>query len=479
MTRILLVEDNRADARLFEELVSEIPGRPFALEVAGTLADARARAASCDIVFLDLSLPDAHGIATVTAMASAARRLPIVVLTGTDDPRIWEDAMRAGAQDYLTKAEITPSLVERTVRYARQRKRAEEDAQRLAIANEAARRAGFLSTLGAAIASSLDLDIMLPAVAKLLVPTLGESCTIDLVRDGVRSRVAASGTSEARRNYETALVARGRVVGAITCSLPDDREPDEDLQRLANEAADRIAMGIDNAMLYATAQRAVRARDELMAVVSHDLRNPIGVVSLALNMIEEDPGMVAAALPRGMRAVERMIHLIDDLLEIARIENGTLKIEPRPVPANQILEDAIEQHGALAEQRGIKLELASSTDAVANVDRQRVGQAISNLVGNSLKFTPAGGRIRIGARAEANEVVLSIEDTGKGISREHLGHIFDRFWQPPNTTRDGIGLGLAIVKGIVDAHGGRITVESTVGVGTAFQIALPADYSMS
>ena len=477
MIRILLVEDNRADARLFEELVSEIPGRPFALEVAGTLAEARARAASCDMVFLDLSLPDAHGIATVTEMATAARSLPIVVLTGTDDPRIWEDAMRAGAQDYLTKAEITPSLVERTVRYARERKRTVEDAQRLAIATEAARRAGFLSTLGAAIASSLDLDVMLPAVAKLLVPTLGESCTIDLVRDGVRSRLAASGTSEVRRNYETALVARGRVVGAIICGL--DREPDEDLRRLANEAADRIAIGIDNAMLYATAQRAVRARDELMAVVSHDLRNPIGVVALALNMVEEDPAMVSAALPRAKRAVDRMIHLIDDLLEIARIENGTLKIEPKPVPTNQILEDAIEQHGALAEQRGITLELASSTSAVANVDRQRVGQAISNLVGNSLKFTPAGGRIRIGARAEANEVVLSIEDTGKGISREHLGHIFDRFWQPPNTTRDGVGLGLAIVKGIVDAHGGRITVESTPGVGTAFQIALPVDYSMS
>jgi signal transduction histidine kinase len=474
VTRILLVEDNRGDARLFEELVSEIPGRPFAVEIAGTLSEARARAAACDIVFLDLSLPDAHGVETVTTMAAAARTVPIVVLTGTDDSRVWEEAMRAGAQDYLTKAEITPSLVERTVRYARQRKRAEEDTQRLAIADQAARRAGFLSTLGAAIASSLDLAVMLPAVAKLLVPILGDACTIALAG----GTVATAGASDGARSYETQLVARGRVVGSITCAL-GDRELGEDLQRLAGEAADRIAIGIDNAMLYATAQQAVRARDELMAVVSHDLRNPIGVVALALNMIEDDPAMVPAALPRGKRAVERMIHLIDDLLEIARIENGTLKIEPQPVPANLILEDALEQHGALAKQRGITLELASSTEAIANVDRQRVGQALANLVGNSLKFTPAGGRIKLGARAEANQVVLSVEDTGKGIDREYLGHIFDRFWQPPNAAREGIGLGLAIVKGIVDAHGGQISVESTPGVGTAFQIALPGDYSMS
>lgn len=471
MIRILLVEDNRGDARLFEELVSEIPGRPFVVEIAGTLADARTRAPACDIVFLDLSLPDAHGIETVMVMAAAARTVPIVVLTGSDDSQIWEAAMRAGAQDYLTKAEITPSLVERTVRYARQRKRAEEDAQRLAIANEAARRAGFLSTLGAAITSSLDVDVMLSAVAKLLVPILGETCTIDLNRDGV--------ASDNPRTYVTSLVARGRVVGSVTCTLGEGRELGEDLQRLAAEAADRIAIGVDNAMLYATAQQAVRARDELMAVVSHDLRNPIGVVALALNLIEQDVAMVPSALPRGKRAVDRMIHLIDDLLEIARIENGTLKIEPQPVPANQILEDALEQHGALAQQRGITLELASSTSAVANVDRQRVGQVIANLVGNSLKFTPAGGRIKLGARVEANEVVLVVEDTGKGISREDLQHIFDRFWQPPNSKREGVGLGLAIVKGIIDAHGGRITVESTPGVGTAFQIALPGDYSMS
>ncbi|MEJ7597321.1 MAG: ATP-binding protein [Kofleriaceae bacterium] len=513
MTRILLVEDNRADARLFEELVSEIPGRPFSIRVASTLAEASTLAPSHDIVFLDLSLPDAHGVETVAAMAAVARTTPIVVLTGTDDPRIWEEAMRVGAQDYLTKAEITPSLVERTVRYARQRKRAEDDAQRLALANEAARRASFLSGLGDMITALFELEATLPAVAQLLTPTLGDACAVDLMRDGELKRIAsatqdpalaevlalirdpatiATETRQAvviddphtvlpaavadplgvRAILVTPLVARDRVVGAITYVLTGERQSTEELRRLAAEAAERIALGIDNAMLYATAQHAVRARDELLAVVSHDLRNPIGVVGLALNVLENDPGMLASTLPRAKRAVDRMMHLIEDLLEIARIEAGTLKIERTAAAASSLLEDAVEQHRPLAQARGIVLELAETTTASALVDRQRIGQAIANLVGNALKFTPSGGQIRLGASADAGEVVLSVEDTGKGIAREHLAHIFDRFWQPDGR-RDGVGLGLAIVKGIVDAHAGRIAVESTVGVGTSFRIALP------
>lgn len=530
MIHLLLVEDNRADARLFEELISEIPGRPFSITVATTLADALARATDHDLVFLDLSLPDAHGIETVTQMAAANRGLPIVVLTGNDDPRIWESAVRAGAQDYLTKSEISPSLLERTVRYARERKRAEDNARRLAIADETARRASFLGSLGDALAASFELETTLADVAKRLCPTLADFCAIDLRRDGELRRVAVAGPATdhdelvenayryspgqhypqsaalvaverrepvlvedplailpdervrdlARRSaircgYVTPLVARDRVVGSITYLMgPSDRSFTTELQQLAVEAADRIALGIDNAMLYATAQQAILGRDEMLAVVSHDLRNPLGVVALTLNMLEQDPAMINATLPRAKRAVDRMLHLIEDLLEIAQIDAGTLSIEKQPIATSLIIDDALEQHRPLAQARGITLELARTTNAKIAVDRKRVGQVISNLVGNALKFTPSGGTIRLGAAAESDRVVLSVEDTGKGIPHEHLARIFDRFWQPTGGRRDGVGLGLAIVKGIIDAHGGSIAVESEVGAGTSFRISLPA-----
>jgi signal transduction histidine kinase len=265
------------------------------------------------------------------------------------------------------------------------------------------------------------------------------------------------------------------VVGSITYLMgPSGRSFTTELQQLAVEAADRIALGIDNAMLYATAQQAILGRDEMLAVVSHDLRNPLGVVALTLTMLEQDPAMITASLPRAKRAVDRMLHLIEDLLEIARIDAGTLSIEKQPIATSLIIDEALEQHRPLAQARGITLELAQTTNAKIEVDRKRVGQVISNLVGNALKFTPSGGTIRLGAAAESDRVVLSVEDTGKGIPREHLAHIFDRFWQPTGGRRDGVGLGLAIVKGIIDAHGGSIAVESEVGVGTSFRISLPA-----
>jgi signal transduction histidine kinase/CheY-like chemotaxis protein len=527
---ILLVEDNEADARLFAELLSELPGRPFKLAASTTLADALAKIPGHDVVFLDLSLPDTQGLTTLTRMVQAARNLPIVVLTGTEDERVAVEAMKAGAQDYLVKGEITPSLIARTARYAVERKAAEENARRLAKSDEAATRARFITSLTSAISSSFELETTLPQVAKLLVPTLGDFVTIDLVRDGAIDRVAYataypehdaavreiasytpgpnhrrspvlkavesrepivvnqrdwSGVVPDARVLEVVtqlgvcgllvlpLIARGRVVGAVSALMgPSGRSCDEDLRRLGEEVAERIALGIDNATLYNEAERAVRGRDELLAVVSLDLRNPLNIVALALQMIEADPAALPSALPRAKRAADRMLRLIEDLLDVARIDAGTLSIDPSRVEVGALLDDTYEQHRVLAADRRIVLVRDYDRHVgVAHADRHRIGQALANLISNALKFTPAGGTIRLGAEVRGERVAIWVSDTSPGIAPEHLGHIFDRFWQPQQR-RDGVGLGLAIVKGIVDAHGGTIEVESTPGVGTTFRILL-------
>ncbi len=497
MTRLLLVEDSRGDARLFAELLAEVPHGQFTLTTVETLAEALVAAPSHDVVFLDLSLPDAHGLTTLTAMVAAARTTPVVVLTGNDDDRVAVDAVKAGAQDYLRKAEITPSLIARTAWYAIERQKAVENAARLTRSDESARRARFISQVTATISASLDLQAVLGETAELLVPTLGELCAIELLQDGNRvERVAqtpASGellalldagcdvaTSAVRsrgialggRVLAAPLIARGRVVGTLNFVVGAGRELHDDLRPLVEEVAERIALGIDNAQLYAAAQLAIRGRDELIAVVSHDLRNPLNVVTLALQMIEHDPGMVAAALPRAKRGVDRMQRLIADLLDVARIETGTLTVELRPVEIGAILDDAFEQHRILAAERNITLERTYEAPVgIAVGDRHRLGQALANLLGNALKFTPKGGAIRIGADCTAERLAMIVSDNGPGIAPAHLGQIFDRYWQPERG-REGVGLGLAIVKGIVDAHGGTVVVESSPGAGATFRIEL-------
>ncbi|MBA3460645.1 MAG: response regulator [Deltaproteobacteria bacterium] len=529
MTRLLLVEDSPGDARLFAEMLRDIPNQPFTLTTVEQLAQALVVADDHDVVFLDLSLPDAHGLSVLTRMIDATHR-PVVVLTGNEDDALAVQAVKAGAQDYLRKSDISPALVARVAWYAIERNKNEEQRRRLAVADQASRRARLLSSVSSTIAGSFDLQVTLPAVGQLLVGDLADYCVIDLVHVGQFERVVAVGPDptsteilrcaseyppgprhpnalalraverreqvvvedldlssyppddRARKTAEqlgvrsmlvTPLIARDRIVGALSLSIgPSKRAIDDEMRRLASDVADRIALGIDNARLYAAAQHAIRARDELIAVVSHDLRNPLGVVMLALQMVENDPDSLPAALPRAQRAAQRMNGLIEDLLDIARIETGSLHVELEDLDLAGFLDETFEQHRALAAARNITLTLdPDDVPRRALADRNRLGQAVSNLIGNALKFTPAGGTIRLGTEQRGHQVLISVSDTGPGIAAEHLGHIFDRFWQQQRR-KDGVGLGLAIVKGIVDAHGGDLSVESEVGSGSTFRIGL-------
>jgi signal transduction histidine kinase/DNA-binding response OmpR family regulator len=534
--KILLVEDNRADARLFAELLSEVPGRPFQLTTVDTLAAARAQATTHDVLFLDLSLPDAHGLDTVTAMLAAARDMPIIVLTGTDDERVAIEAVKAGAQDYLTKSEITPSLIARTARYAVERKHAEENARKLVQSELAAARARFKASVTSAVTASFELGQTLPEVARLLVPTLGDYCVIDLVdRDDKLERIACASADAAHEEDMLALgrfvpgrgnprslalqaitsrktvlvstpsvadlvtdpdhlaivrrlapsamlsvpmIARDRVVGSLSFAMGPRRSFSHELVMLAEEVAGRLALGIDNAHLYHAAQRAIAARDELLAVVSHDLRNPLGVVALALQMMQADPSEAPSALPRAVRAVDRMQRLIEDLLELARIDAGTLHVELAHIDLTSVVDESFELHRTLAVDKQITLERAwqSSDGAAVRVmaDRHRIVQVLSNLLSNAIKFTPPRGTVRLGLSVAGDHVEIMVSDTGPGISREHLPHIFDRFYQTERD-RKGIGLGLAIARGIVDAHGGTLVVESEQGRGATFTVRLRRD----
>ncbi|MGZ3422376.1 MAG: sensor histidine kinase [Polyangiales bacterium] len=274
------------------------------------------------------------------------------------------------------------------------------------------------------------------------------------------------------------LVSANGVLGAIVfVSRTPGRYRPHDLS-LATELARRAALAIENARLYQAARQATRARDEVLSIVAHDVRNPLSAIQLATRALERQlPADGAVEARRSVqtifRSVARANRLIQDLLDTTRIEAGALSISCGALSAKQIAIDAAEAQRLLAEAASIdmRLELESELPAVW-ADRDRLLQVFENLLGNALKFTPAGGRITIGATARTNEVLFWVSNTGPGIPKESLPHVFDRFWQAKRAERRGAGLGLPICKGIVETHGGRIWVESN-DRETTFRFTVP------
>ena len=409
------------------------------------------------------------------------------------------------------------------------------------VVRDAERRARFLADAGELLSSSLDSLEVLRELARLAVPRLADVCAVDLLdRDGGRRRVeiahavdgvamvapSEDGASDpqspsaslARAVAERAsqlivaaersdfgdvardplliaalealgaptmlvvpLVARGRVLGVLQfLALDGARLSSADDLLFIEDLARRAALAVDNALLYGEAQRATRARDDVLAIVSHDLRNPLNTIQMSTSFlldVLDAPGADVPLVPQLQimrRATKRANALIQDLLDVSRIDAGTLAVAEVPTSAALLLSDAAleEEPGILA--KGLTLQHEwHGPDVDVAVDRSRISQLFANLVGNAVKFTPAGGTIALRGEIHATRVAFEVRDSGAGIAPEHLPHLFDRFWQATQTSRAGAGLGLFIVKGIVDAHRGTIEVLSEPGVGTRIRVELP------
>jgi PAS domain S-box-containing protein len=226
---------------------------------------------------------------------------------------------------------------------------------------------------------------------------------------------------------------------------------------------------------------AIAARDQVLAVVSHDLRNPLSAVTMCTAALRGTlpPGVDGAHALLGTirESTDLMQRIIQDLLDVASLDAGRLSLTRRAHRIEPILERAVEVFGPLADENGISLvyEPGSGPASEVYVDPERLLQVLSNLIGNACKFTSRGGEIRLAAVADGTTATISVSDTGFGIEPDHLTRVFDRFWHTadPGVVRS-TGLGLAIAKGIVEAQGGRIWVESTQGVGSTFFFTVPA-----
>ena len=299
----------------------------------------------------------------------------------------------------------------------------------------------------------------------------------------VRDHLAAILTKQEDRNFLHRCVAADGSVRWLRTGvhLVDAESATARFQGVSVDVTAQKAVEDENEILYEHAQRAVRSRQDLLAIVSHDLKNPLGVMLMNIELLERDArdnDRRRSRHPLAMmsRAGAQMRRLIEDLLDGASIEARHLSVEKRPVSCEVLVDTALESLAGLAADKGITLVKDVAPDLPdADADAARVQQVFTNLVTNSLKLTPQGGTITLQARArDAHTVVLSVSDTASGIAEKDLPHVFDRFWQGEGEARRlGSGLGLYIVKGIVEAHGGIVSVESAVGLGSTFFFTLP------
>jgi signal transduction histidine kinase len=391
------------------------------------------------------------------------------------------------------------------------------------------------------LANSLDLETTLATVARLALPHLGAWCIVDLCEGGRMRRLAIVHPDRNRRELEdqlragwppepgdlfgiprviqtrraevipeisdemlvrvaksqenleilrsleigsvmtVPLLARGEVLGAITylSSGRGDAFSDDD-RLLAEDLGHRCAIAIDNARLYHDAQRAIRAREEILGVVSHDLRNPLSSIRMGADLLldtgqerREDDRHWLEHISRAAGQMERMI---GDLLDYSQIDSGRFAVDPGDHDVAALLGEVEAAFAPLAVEKEIRLVCTAPNGfRSVRMDYGQILRVLSNLVGNAIKFTPAGGTITVSAEESESEVRFRVSDTGPGIPVDQLPHVFDRYWQARAGDRRGAGLGLAIARGIVEAHGGTIGVESEPGKGAVFTVTLPAE----
>jgi signal transduction histidine kinase/FixJ family two-component response regulator len=280
-----------------------------------------------------------------------------------------------------------------------------------------------------------------------------------------------------QRTHWLRLVHAGRLLGAVVLGAEHDQALPRGDANLLGVLAARAAAAVAQRMAAEALRGDVRARDEVLAVVAHDLQNPLNVISMAANMLlsRANEQSVRRPVERITRGVQRATRLLRDLLDISAMEAGRFSVERRRVDPADVLLSALESQQSLAADASVIIasDLSPELPAV-DADEERLLEVLENLVGNAVKFTSPGGSITVGAAREGEDVKFWVQDSGAGIPADQLPHVFDRFWQAKRTDRRGTGLGLTICKGIVEAHGGRIWAESIVGKGTRLSFTVPA-----
>lgn len=368
-----------------------------------------------------------------------------------------------------------------------------DDQQARIAAEEGQRRLSYLYQATATLfVEPLDFARRLRVLTRLLIPDLGDWCWIDLAEDtGMKRAVTyhwdatrleahpdGPTASDPERSITLPIRDSEGVIGQVTLRFVESNRGyrPQDLE-LATELVTRASWALESARLYERATRATTAREDILAVVAHDLRNPLATVLMAASILKESEigkdNLVM--VERIARAGARMEKLVQDLLDWSAIESGRLAVQRTKVALSTVIDEVLDLFAVSVRDARVVIPRPGDEHLELLCDQSRTSQVFSNLVGNAVKFAPAGSEIRVTTESEPTFVRFVITDQGPGIAAEHLAHIFERYWQVQGgaAQRRGVGLGLAITKGIVTAQGGTIEVTSELGKGSRFSFTVP------
>jgi signal transduction histidine kinase len=486
--RILVVDDDEVDRKA---VMRALKASSLAAKVseASDVATARllVNEQEFDCLLVDYYLPGGDGTDVIRAVAGTKSAAPVIVLTGRGDEQLAVELMKGGAADYLTKGAQMASALAPSIRRAVRVAQAERAASvaRDQLAAQARQLAGLAAAnlrVQAALSVTEALDVSAAeartllaagaAVARLEVPGDGPTAHESLApKFGSLDEVRSAGVPW----LEAPLLTQdGARLGSLAVADPlggTFRLGDEPILM---QLAQSVAIAIEKARLFKASQDASRMRDDVLAIVSHDLRSPLNTISMSAGLLREDVGPREVALvERIERGVVRMNRLISDLLDASCIDEGKLSVNPRPEQASAIVREAVDSAVPLAGARGCAVRCGPLDDSLlVSADRHRLLQVFANLLGNAIKFSPKGGVVAVDVAHDGPVLTFSVSDQGPGIAPEHTDRLFDRYYKANAASREGAGLGLFIARGIVLAHGGKIRVESERGNGTRMIFSL-------
>ena len=544
---ILIVDDRPDKRLVYESILEDLGQRMFTAESGEqALKQVLDHDFAVILLDVNMPGMDGLETASLIRSRSRSAHVPIIFVTAdVSDEQHMARGYALGAVDYIALP-VVPEILRAKVKVfvdlwllAQQAKRqakervafVEERVARTA-AEEASRRLAFLAKVSVTLAASLDFAAIVREIVRLCVPTVADVCALTLVGDAPSDpwkeviwpepagvdllqapsgravgqalhpwlreaidRVLVSGEAEVFADLPTMveavhsiavvpLIARGRGLGALALGLGTPGSTfDVDALAMATKVAGRAAIALDNARLYEKIQEQDRRKDEFLAMLAHELRNPLAPISNAVHMLriaEHDPQKLAWAREVIGRQLRQLVRLVDDLLDVSRITRGKIELKMGSVDVALVVAAAVETSRPYVDALEHTLTVTLPSEPLRlRGDFARVAQVLANLINNAAKYTEKGGQITLSASHEGHEIVFRVRDTGMGIPQELLTTIFEPFRQMDRTldrSRGGLGIGLTLSRRLVEMQGGSLTAYSDgPGRGSEFTVRLPGD----
>jgi PAS domain S-box-containing protein len=453
---------------------------------------ARQSSAPPDCMILDYFLPDMEAPAVLAALrdTDGLAVCPVIVLTGAAGSTLGHDVLRSGAQDFIGKDWLTSGSLVRAMENASQRwmmaGELERGARALALREHELRT---LTDNTPEVLSRFDAGFRYVYANAAIARTTGHA----------PEHFIGHTLQELGMPATVYVPWQHALAGVFATGHPDQLELSEEIAGVRSDQATRFVpeFGVDGEVvsvltithditdrkrLEQALRREDQRKDEFLAILSHELRNPLAALSTGLQVLKAATGSGISVRPvQEMmdRQFRHMIRLVDDLLDVSRISNGRIELKRECIPMQTVLDHAIEANESFMMVAGHKLVLAIDPGPVwVDGDLTRLAQVVGNLLHNAIKYTPHAGQIDLSMRIEGSDVVVSVSDNGAGIPPDMVTHVFDLFTQVEHTlqrAQGGLGIGLGVVAELVALHGGSVTCQSRgLGMGSTFTLRLPA-----